>query len=80
VGNVDNTNVYVVPDAHYFMMGDNRDNSQDSRYTSAVGFVPVENFVGRADVLFFSIESDATLFKLWEWPLKIRWSRFFNFI
>jgi signal peptidase I len=80
VGAVDNTDVYVVPDAHYFMMGDNRDNSQDSRYTENVGYVPVENFVGRADVLFFSIRSDATLLKLWEWPMKIRWSRFFNLI
>lgn len=80
LGAVDNTDVYTVPANHYFMMGDNRDNSQDSRYTGEVGFVPVENFVGRADMLFFSVQSDATLFKIWEWPFKIRWSRFFNFL
>ncbi len=80
LGQVDNTDVYTVPANHYFMMGDNRDNSQDSRYLDKVGFVPVENFVGRADILFFSIGSDATLMKIWEWPFKIRWSRFFNLI
>jgi signal peptidase I len=79
-GQVDNTDVYTVPAAHYFMMGDNRDNSQDSRYLDKVGYVPVENFVGRADMLFFSIGSDATLLRIWEWPFKIRWSRFFNFL
>jgi signal peptidase I len=77
-GSADDTKVFVVPPNNYFMMGDNRDNSSDSRLS--VGFVPIENFVGRADVLFFSIEPDATLVKIWEWPFKIRWSRFFNFI
>jgi signal peptidase I len=80
LGAVDNTDVYQVPAGHYFMMGDNRDNSQDSRYLNEVGYVPVENYVGRADMLFFSIGSDATIFKIWEWPFKIRWSRFFNFL
>jgi signal peptidase I len=80
LGAVDNTDVYQVPEGHYFMMGDNRDNSQDSRYLNEVGFVPLENYVGRADMLFFSIESDATIKKIWEWPFKIRWSRFFNFL
>ena len=79
-GAADNTEVYVVPEGHYFMMGDNRDNSQDSRYQNEVGFVPLENFVGRADVLFFSISSEATLKKIWEWPFRIRWSRLFNLI
>ena len=45
------------PPGNYFMMGDNRDNSQDSRYSDVVGFVPYENFVGRADLIFFSIEA-----------------------
>jgi signal peptidase I len=75
---LDNTDVFVVPDGNYFMMGDNRDNSSDSR--ESVGFVPIENFVGRADILFFSIQKDATLKRIWEWPFKIRWSRFFNLI
>ena len=79
-GGADNTDVYVVPENHYFMMGDNRDNSQDSRFLDRVGYVPIENFVGRADMIFFSISSDAKLWKVWEWPLDIRWLRFFNFI
>jgi signal peptidase I len=74
----DNSDVFVVPANHYFMMGDNRDNSSDSRLS--VGYVPIENFVGRADVLFFSISGDASIKRIWEWPFKIRWSRFFNLI
>jgi signal peptidase I len=74
----DNTDVFVVPEGNYFMMGDNRDNSSDSRLS--VGYVPLENFVGRADMLFFSIAGDATIKRIWEWPFKIRWSRFFNFL
>ena len=79
-GSVDNTDEYVVPDGHYFMMGDNRDNSQDSRYLNEVGYVPIENYVGRADIIFFSISPDATLWKVWQWPFDIRWNRFFNLI
>jgi len=51
---LDNTPIFTVPEGHYFFMGDNRDNSQDSRVSHAVGFVPLENFVGRADFIFFS--------------------------
>ena len=76
----DNTIEYVVPENHYFMMGDNRDNSQDSRFLQQVGYVPIENYVGRADMIFFSVAPQATLWKIWEWPLAIRWLRFFNFI
>jgi len=79
VGDADNTEEYVVPAGHYFMMGDNRDNSQDSRYPR-VGYVPIENFVGRADIIFFSISPDASLFEVWRWPFAIRWNRFFNLI
>jgi signal peptidase I len=77
-GSADNTEEYVVPEGHYFMMGDNRDNSQDSRYLSFVGYVPIENFVGRADIIFFSISPDASLFEVWRWPFVIRWNRLFK--
>jgi signal peptidase I len=76
----DNSDVYEVPAGHYFMMGDNRDNSQDSRWLDRVGYVPVENFVGRADIIFFSISPDASLVEVWKWPFAIRWSRFFQIL
>jgi len=78
----DNTDLYVVPDGHYFMMGDNRDNSSDSRFfgSRGVGFVPAENLVGEAQILFFSVRPDASLFAFWEWPFMIRWSRLFQLI
>jgi signal peptidase I len=76
----DNTDEYVVPADHYFMMGDNRDNSQDSRFLDKVGYVPIENFVGKADVIFFSFAKGASLWEVWKWPFQIRWSRFFNWI
>jgi signal peptidase I len=79
-GDADNTDEYVVPADHYFMMGDNRDNSQDSRFLNKVGYVPLENFVGRADIIFFSFEPGASLARPWEWPFEIRWSRFFNWV
>ena len=56
-GNLDNTQVFVVPEGHYFMMGDNRDNSADSRVD--VGYVPFENFVGKAQIIFFSTNGEA---------------------
>ena len=74
-GELDNTEEFTVPEGHYFMMGDNRDNSQDSRVTSLVGFVPFDNLVGRADILFFSIDESASLFQPWKWPMDIRYSR-----
>jgi signal peptidase I len=79
-GQVDNTDVYVVPAGHYFMMGDNRDNSQDSRFLTKVGFVPLENFMGRADIIFFSLKPETTFWKVWELPFGIRWGRFFNLL
>ena len=74
----DNTREYVVPDGHYFMMGDNRDNSTDSRFLSDVGYVPLENFVGRAEVIFFSIDGSSRFWQVWMWPTSIRWGRLFS--
>ena len=74
-GFYDNTPVYTVPPAHYFMMGDNRDNSTDSRVLSQVGYVPFENLVGRAEIIFFSIGEGARAWQIWRWPWAVRWSR-----
>jgi signal peptidase I len=74
----DNTQEYRVPDGHFFMMGDNRDSSQDSRVQSKVGFVPLENMVGRAEFLFFSHNKSARLWEIWRWPGAIRASRIGN--
>jgi signal peptidase I len=71
----DNTEVYKVPQGHFFMMGDNRDNSTDSRFLSEVGYVPFENLVGRAQIIFFSIDEDASFWQIWKWPTDVRWSR-----
>ncbi len=73
---VDNTEVFVVPEDSFFMMGDNRDRSDDSRIS--VGFVPKENLVGKAKFIFFSHDDRGSLFKPWTWFRAIRWSRFFK--
>jgi signal peptidase I len=72
----DNTREFTVPPDHYFMMGDNRDNSLDSR--ADVGFVPYENLVGRAEILFFSTDGSAAIWEVWAWPFAMRFSRFFD--
>ena len=73
----DNTEEFTVPEDHFFMMGDNRDNSLDSR-SIKVGFVPKVNLVGRAKFLFFSNDGTAAWWQLWRWPMAVRWSRLFN--
>ena len=78
---LDNTGVYVVPPEHYFGMGDNRDNSQDSRVLGSgggpapVGYIPAGNLVGRAEFIFFSMNGGAEFWQLWKWPAEIRWDR-----
>ena len=74
----DNTREFVVPAGHYFMMGDNRDNSTDSRFS--VGFVPAENLVGRANIIFFSIADGASPLEDRKWPSDMRASRLFTFV
>jgi signal peptidase I len=79
-GFYDNTNVYTVPAGHFFMMGDNRDNSTDSRVLSAVGYVPFENIVGRAQMIFFSIAEGEHAWMFWRWPTAVRWNRLFKIV
>jgi signal peptidase I len=77
-GQLDNTGVYTVPKGFYFAMGDNRDNSLDSRVMSGVGFIPFENLVGRAEILFFSTNGSASWWEFWRWPGSMRFQRFFQ--
>jgi signal peptidase I len=77
---MDNTDVYEVPPGHYFMMGDNRDNSTDSRFLQLVGFVPEENLVGRAEVIFFSVDEGTAAWAVWQWPWTLRFERFFDLL
>ena len=70
---LNNTDVFVVPEGHYFMMGDNRDNSADSR--ADVGYVPFDDLVGKAEIIFFSTDDSARLWEVLEWPPAIRYNR-----
>ena len=71
----DNTPVYNVPAEHFFMMGDNRHNSIDSRFLNDVGYVPFENLIGCAQVVFFTVAEGESAWHVWRWPWSVRWSR-----
>lgn len=75
-GRMDNTPVFTVPEGHFFFMGDNRDRSEDSRYLAKVGYVPLENLIGRAEISFFSFDNESVKFyEIWKWPTAIRFGR-----
>ena len=75
----DNTDVYNVPPDNYFMMGDNRHNSTDSRFPQ-VGYVPFQNIVGRAQIIFFSVGEGERAWEIWRWPWSVRWTRLFSLV
>lgn len=77
-GPLDNTQEYVVPEGHYFMMGDNRDRSQDSRVLSAVGYVPADNLIGKSEWIFFSMTDNVPPWQFWNWPEHLRFDRMFK--
>lgn len=77
-GMLDNTGVYEVPNGHFFAMGDNRDQSSDSRILNKLGYVPFENLIGRAQIIFYSRDRSEPLWKLWLWPSSIRFDRMFK--
>ncbi len=74
------TPVYEVPAGHFFTMGDNRDNSADSRVLGQVGYVPLENLIGRAQLIFFSIRGGMRPSQVKDWSLDVRWERLFTFV
>lgn len=74
----DNTNVFEIPKGHYFMVGDSRDNSNDSRFQDKVRMVSFEDIIGRADFLLISIANNGAAWQFWNWPDNLRTDRMFT--
>lgn len=74
----DHTSIYEIPEGHYFMMGDSRDNSNDSRYMDVVRMVPFEDLIGRADFLLLSFANGSSFWEFWNWPANLRTDRVFQ--